>query len=156
MFKIIGVLLIISSCVILFLRKDFTNYYSLKFLEDIKYILEQIQIFYNLDYTYVKIFSEMDLSKTEYFKKFNFLKKDEFLFLKYKNKLLDIKYIKILDNILNRIGKYDKENEREFLISTKELVEYHIKRCEKAYSDEKKVNLSIGVSIGLILSIIIV
>ncbi len=156
MFKIIGVFLIIFSCVILFMRKDFSNYYSLKFLEDIKYILTQIQITQNLDYTYIKIFNEMDLSKTEYFKKFKFNKKEEFLILKYKNKLLETKYIKILDNFLNRIGKYDKENEKEFINSSLKLVEYYIIKCEKAYKEEKRVNSAIGISIGLIISIIII
>ncbi len=156
MFKFLGIVLIIFSCFILFMRKDFTNYYSLKFLEDIKYILQQIQMVENLNYTYVRIFNQIDLSKTEFFKKFKFSKKEEFLILKYKNKLLEIKHIKILENFLNNIGKYDKDSEKEYIISTLKLVEYHINKSEKAYIEEKRVNSAIAISIGLIISIIVI
>ncbi len=156
MFKIIGVVLVVSSCILITTKKDFDRLYTIKFLEDLQYIINQIRIIHNLNYTYIKVFREIDLEKTSYFKDFSFLEKDEFLANITQNKTISIKAIKLAENFFNNIGKYDKESEYDFIHSILKLVNFHIDEIRKEYNQEKKINSVLGICIGLIISLVII
>ncbi|MEG1782519.1 MAG: hypothetical protein RR253_04650 [Oscillospiraceae bacterium] len=155
MFKFMGSIFIIIACSFLACRKSFYDYNSYLLLKETKEIAEKLKLTGVFGEKYTDLFEKINLSECKFFKEFSFLERENFVLKLGENKFLYPQNVTNVGEFILTLGEKNKSAELEYITNNIHFFSQQAAELLERYKANQKLNLIFGISVGIIISLVI-
>lgn len=156
MYKLLGCFMIIASSAILGSRKNIILYSTYKLLSETEKIARQVKIQIQIGRPYADIFNRIPLSDYSFYKNFDFSNRTEFSEKIITNRYINKSAAAGIAEFINELGKQNRDSETEFIENSAEIFALRAKNIKEEYEQNKRLNIVFSISIGCIISLLII
>lgn len=155
MYKVIGCIMIISACSLLAYRRSFADYHTYLLLKETGEIAEKLRLSAALGEKYPTLFEKINLADYKFFHSFSFMDRERFSENLLQDKFLYKEDVKTVCEFLLSLGEKNKAAEQEYIQNNVLLLAARASYLLDSYRTNQKLNLIFGISVGIIISLVI-